>query len=658
MKLISRIAYFAKVFLPVCCLASCNYLDVVPLEKEDIKDVMKNEDAVLSFVYSCYSELQWGHTDGIDYRTYETSSDEFVLPQLWERSGQITAWNQLTSLYVPNWGVNHSWNVLYDAIGRCNQFLELIEELKPNISEEKKARFIAEVQCVKAYYYTRLMERFGPVSIVDAYPPMDTPKDKYPGRSHYDFCVDYVVKMLDDIVDSGALPATVSTDDLGRATSTICKALKARVLLTAASPLWNGSFPYRDWRNTKYETPGYGKELVSHDYSVKKWERALIACEDALNFALGDGKRALFTLEQSEIVRNNEEVPLPVVPNVDEKTPKGQEFLKRVALMSYAITAIETQGNTERLWGASFQEENLTAMLPHNIVLANNSWISGYSGISPTLNTVENFYTMNGELPDYDPTFPSKTERLKSAGLSNADIIKLNVNREPRFYAWIAFDGGEYRSVISGGNRLFIDFKDSEKQGYNPDRFNRDNCVTGFMNKKYTFPSYRFRSGDGGHNYWDKRYPYSIIRLPELYLNAAECYAYLAEKEGRKEYVQKALDRLNDIRVRAGIRRLTTDDVKGDMTLLKWVESERFIELWGEGRRYYDARRWMTAPKYFKAGVREGLNAIQKMNPSFNEFNQRIKIDQPFQWTNRMYIMPILASEVYSNPQLVQAPEY
>ena len=135
-----------------------------------------------------------------------------------------------------------------------------------------------------------MCERFGPVSIVDNYPPMDTPKDQYPGRSHYDFCVDYVVKMLDDIVDSGALPATVATDDLGRATSTICKALKARVLLTAASPLWNGSFPYRNWRNTKYETPGYGKELVSHEYSVKKWERALAACEDALNFALGDGK--------------------------------------------------------------------------------------------------------------------------------------------------------------------------------------------------------------------------------------------------------------------------------------------------------------------------------------------------------------------------------
>ena len=657
MKIINKIAHFAKVLFPVCCLASCNYLDVVPLEKEDIKDVMKNEDAVLSFVYSCYSDLQYGHTDGIDYRTYESSTDEFVLPQLWERSGQVVSWNQLTSMYSPNWMDRHSWNVLYDAIGRCNLFLKLIEELKPNITDEKKARFIGEVKCVKAFYYIRLMERFGPVPIIDAYPDMNTPKDQYPGRSHYDYCVDYVVKSLDDIIDSGALTPTVATQDLGRATTTICKALKARVLLTAASPLWNGKFPYPSWKNTQYETPGYGLELVSHEYSVKKWERAMTACEEALTYALGDGQRSLLTLEKSEARRLDEKLPLPFVPGVDGSTPGGETFLKRVLLMNYAITAIETQGNAERIWGASFQDENLTAALPHNIIYANGSWRSGYSGIAPTLNTAERFYTANGELPDYDRTFPDKSERLKSAGLSNGDIIKLNVNREPRYYAWISFDGGEYGSVIADGARLITDYKKSDKQGYNPESFNRDNCVTGFLSKKYVFPSYRYR-GDGGNNSWDGRYPYSIIRLPELYLSLAECYAYLAEKEGRAQYIQPALDKLNEIRRRAGIRELTTADIKGDMTLLKWVESERFIELWGEGRRYNDVRRWMTASQYLKAGAREGLNAIQKKNPSFSEFNQRIKIDQPFQWTNRMYIMPLLASEVYSNPQLVQAPEY
>lgn len=48
MKRISKIARYAKTILPLCCLASCSYLDVVPPETEDIKDMMKNEDATLS----------------------------------------------------------------------------------------------------------------------------------------------------------------------------------------------------------------------------------------------------------------------------------------------------------------------------------------------------------------------------------------------------------------------------------------------------------------------------------------------------------------------------------------------------------------------------------------------------------------------------------
>ena len=75
-----------------------------------------------------------------------------------------------------------------------------------------------------------------------------------------------------------------------RATSVICKALKARVLLLAASPLYNGEFPFRSWRNDTYETPGYGKELVSLTYDRAKWERARKACEEAVTLAESNGQ--------------------------------------------------------------------------------------------------------------------------------------------------------------------------------------------------------------------------------------------------------------------------------------------------------------------------------------------------------------------------------
>ena len=45
-------------------------------------------------------------------------------------------------------------------------------------------------------------------------------------------------------------------------------------------------------------------------------------------------------------------------------------------------------------------------------------------------------------------------------------------------------------------------------------------------------------------------------------------------------------------------------------------------------------------------------------NPTFEEFNQIEVIDQPFKWNDRMYLYPVVNSEVYANPQLVQAPYY
>ena len=145
--------------------------------------------------------------------------------------------------------------------------------------------------------------------------------------------------------------------------------------------------------------------------------------------------------------------------------------------------------------------------------------------------------------------------------------------------------------------------------------------------------------------------PFPVVRLGELYLDLAECCAALGD-------AGKALDNLNVIRERAGIPKLETSDISSSMSLMDWVRNERFIELWGEGHRYFDLRRWCLAPQHLKAGAREGLN-FTVVNPSFEELNQRTKItSQSFQWNDRMYLIPVATKEVDSNPQLVQAPLY
>lgn len=643
MKIIQHMLYWAKIILPVCCFTACNYLDVVPPETADFDDTMRDKDDAIGFLYSCYSGTNYSAPCN-NLGALESSTDEFVNPLLWGYLGQQVSWDQLSSTYVSSWGpAALPWNSCYDYLGHCHLFLKTLDELNPvGVSQNDRQRWKAEILFLQAYYHFRLLEAYGPIPIIEHYYLPNTPKYEFPGRSHFDYCVDKIVGWLDEAAK--VLPATVDVNDLGRATSVASKALKARVLLYAASPLWNGGFPFTGWKNTNYETPGYGKELVSLNYSRDKWVRAKTACQEALDLALAEGGRALFDLQTSESLRTMHQLNLPNIPGTSD------DFKKKVMQMRYMMCSAETEGNREVIWGIVTDRLSTNAVeaVPHWVVTKNDgsAW-GGVCAMSPLLYAVEHFYTADGKLPENDSQL-SKDSWFESAGYAGReDIIKLNTKREPRFYAWLSFDGDEFGQKICDGSPLIVQVRNSLKQGYNPSKFNRDNCTTGYFLKKWAAPDLTFRK-DGGYNY--RSVPTPFIRLAELYLSLAECHAALGEQ-------QPALDNLNEVRERAGISAIGAKDLN-EMPLMDWIRNERFVELFAEGHRYYDARRWMIAPQLFKAGVREGLNAIEKENPTFEEFNRRTKVDQPFQWDDRMYLLPVNASEIYNNPHLKQAPKY
>lgn len=642
-KIYSRLV--ATTLLLSAAVTACDYLDVVPPETADIPDTMKDKQDALDFLYSCYSGVNSNHGFGT-LGTHEASTDEFVCPQAWGRLGQVTAWNQLSATTVSNNGIFQlPWGVTYDAIGQCNLFNKILESTNPKeVTAADRVRWGAEIKFLLAYYHFRLLENYGPIPIIDHYYETSVTKKEFPGRSHFDYCVDRIVAWLDEA--AGDLPANVETTEIGRASATACKALKARVLLYAASPLWNGSFPTIGWVNVNYETPGYGHELVSSQYSREKWERARTACQEALDYAVVQGNRAFYTLQASETQRISEDVPLPDIPGVDD------DFKKKVMKIRYANNTVETEGNREIIWSVISKPGAYlfwqADMYPHNIGTSNGGGLyGGITALAPCLYTVEHFYTRNGILPEDDSELP-KSSWFESAGyVGRTDIIKLNDKREPRFYANISFDGDEYSQLIKAGGPLIVDTKSSAAQGYNPTRYVWDNNVTGFYTKKWCQPNVSWRP-DGSLN--ARQIGARFIHLSELYLNLAECEEALGN-------TASALEALNTVRRHAEVRDLTTADFSR-MSLREWIRNERFIELYAEGHRYYDVRRWMIAPQVLKSGAREGLNALSKTDPTFEEFNVRTKVDQPFGWSDRMYLLPIPSSEIYSNPQLIQAPGY
>lgn len=636
MKLLRNIKLYtvSLIIAMGAAVASCDFLEVVPAEKPTLPDATKDYNATLGFLYSCYAGIQ----NPVYFSRAEGSADEFAIPELWGYACQNVGYG----LYTPSNLIDHRWGTYYRFIGQCHLFLQELENAK-GITDADKIRWIAEAKFLIAYYHFEVLRFYGPCPITDSYIAMDTPNSEYNGRSHYDYVTNWIVDLLDEA--SFDLPTTIRDNEWGRATVAIAKSIKARALVYAASPLWNGEFPYPNWTN-KVETPGYGTELVSRTYDRSKWERALTACNEALEAADAEG----FELFRDETLYSSANISLPYIPGMSNNE-EFDAFKKKVMLMRYVINAKPTEGNREFVWGLNVGNDQMVIhALPTRVIQqSNGNWYSGYSGIAPTLNSAEFFYTANGKTPAMDQNFAREDEWFTSGNLTGReDIIKLNIGREPRFYAWFAFDGGDYGSRIKNGQPLILQLRNDQQQGLNPGLFNRDHCSTGYMSQKYLRPDAVVNASGSLSIGGDV--PRPLVRMAELYLNLAECQAALGNTD--------AIETLNIIRDRAGVPLLQESDITSEMPLIEWVRNERFIELWGEGHRYYDVRRWVQAPKYFAAGVRRALNIEEKQNPSFEEFNKPVQLARPYLWETRMYMAPIFYNEAYKNPQMVQAPGY
>lgn len=648
-----------SVMAAACLLTSCDYLDVVPPEQANLGDATSTHQRALGFLYSCYKGIEAADVPWNGYLNEVISStDEYTLPYAWSADG---LWDEYATNNATATNQNWLWGSTYQYVGQCLLFLREIEKMNQSLMPATTmTQWKAEAKFLIAYYHFCTLRRYGPIPITDEYIEMDASPSDYPGRYHFDYCVDWIAKQLDEA--AADLPVTREKgDEWGRATKVIAKAVKARLLLYAASPLWNGEFPYPQWKNENFETPEYGKELVRNSYDPTKWDRALAACKEALELAEGQGGFALYN---DEDFYQTKQLSLPYVPGVsdgDMDEAEKEKFLKTVMKMRFLVATRSIDGNKEIIWGNwNIYRDNAYAFLPLRMLkYTGDQWWSGWSGVSPTLNAVEMFYTKNGKQPAHDPDYKPESEWLLRSGITHSfenilnqnrtvEIANLHINREPRFYAWLGFDGGDYTSKLMDGRPLPLEMRNGSLHGFDPVSFNRDHSVTGYLCQKFLSPIIEFNASGSGT--WGDDTPSIQIRLAELYLNLAECYA-------AKNDVANAIKYLNPIRKRAYVPELTDKDITSETPLMDWVRNERFIELYGEGHRFYDVRRWKLGQKYFGQGVRRGLNA-EVFNPDYETFYQSVELPTPYVWANRMYLNPVFYNEVYKNPQMVQAPEY
>ena len=611
-------------------LSGCKkFLDIVPDNVATIDNAFTLRSTAKKYLYTCYSYLPFpgsidnspsflrGELWALGY--YKTSSTNF------QRDGQ-----NVVEPYFNFWEGRGGGKDLFEGIRDCNIFLENINRV-PDMQKEEREQWIAEVKFLKAYYHFYLMSCYGPIPVVRKNLSIDAGIDEVKVRREpVDSGFNYIVSLLDEAIED--LPSLnfneVARQEYGRINKSVAKSIKTLVLVTAASPLFNGNTDYANYIDDKYGP------LFNQQYSAEKWEKAMIAAKEAIDECESIGLR-LFKFQQG------------VGQNLSDTTLTKMSI--RGAFASKVI-------NGEIIWAYTNGWALQSALTPRSWD-PNNISSGTYGSYGPTIDVEELFYTNHG-VPieedkqwDYTSRFELKTaqEEDKYDIAKNYVTAKLHFNREPRFYANIGFDGG-----IWYGQGKYND-KDSwhletRATSYTAVHTTDYYSPTGNYPKKNIY----YENYLSNKTYYVTSYQFPFMRLGDLYLLYAEA-ANEFEGPGSKAY-----EYLNKVRERAGLP--TVQDAWTNYSkypnkfaskegLRDIIRRERRVELMFESKGYWDLLRWKTAHEVLSQPA-EGWNLSEKTPEGY--YIPTVIFQRNFK--KRDYFIPIREYEIQRNKNLLQSP--
>lgn len=604
----------------VFCFSACDYLDIVPDDTPVLEDAFKNEQTAEGFMYSCYAQIP-------NYTNFRTNFCWLTTPEVVYSYHWIPDWFATIGLQQGKYSASNPvidiWKQGYRGIRQCYTFLENMEGVPGvNISPEdlvkRKEGWKSQCQFLIAYYHYILLQNYGPIVIIDkAVDISSSGDDYYRPRKTYDECVEIIAGMFDEAIKT--LPASVEPDDYGRPTKMAAQALKARMYLYAASPLFNGNTKlYSNFKNMD------GTLLISQTYNKEKWKKALDEAEKAIEMA-DKGNRSLYQSKKNG-------TPAEVAIDAER----------------YTMT---DPWNQELIWGYSGSKEAIDDgnSYQKHVIPRGMGATNAIGGIGTTLSIVKLFYTKNGLPIELDPTY----ELSKIMDIKPGDsTIYLHRDREARFYAWIGFDRGDYPCNGITNLKLRANEKHGAAWQNGSANLGRDLIYGGYAIAKGIHPNAKMTATQRSI----VSYPYILARLGELYLSYAEAYVeYYGKLDG------KALEYINAIRTRGNVPNIQVSYAKiGGMpsgtALVNAVRRERTIELLFEGHMHYDYRRWMTASKEF-AGMQDGMIGLNAAGATAQDFYKETKLTtQPFVFSSKQYLHPISQGDINVNRNLVQNP--
>ena len=231
-----RVFISASVILMCFCIAckKQNFLDKTTTTDLNEAAVFSDSSRAMDFLTNIYTNVDFSFSlarfngaAGLD-----AASDEAEGPL----STGVTTYNQFTSASVSAFNIaTDAWNIPYSQIRAVNQFLQHSPGIPFNDILKRRTR--GEATFLRAWYYATMLKHYGGIPLIGD--SIYTEADKINTvRNSYSDCVDYVTAQCD--IAASILPVSYAGLDYGRATKGAALALKARVLLYAASPLFNG----------------------------------------------------------------------------------------------------------------------------------------------------------------------------------------------------------------------------------------------------------------------------------------------------------------------------------------------------------------------------------------------------------------------------------
>ncbi len=643
-SIIIKMKYLA-ISLSAFFVMSCNFMDIVPDMIATIEDnAFSMRSQAEKYFFTCYSYMPNFGDIGADPALMAGDeiwcSDEYGSATT---ARNMAKGNQVTNNpYLDYWCGINSGKRLYRGISDCNIFLANIGRV-PDISEAERNRWRAEVEVLKVFYHFYLTRMYGPIPIKDFnLSVQDDTETTHVFRNTLDECFAYMSSKMDSIIRLKHLPDfhLDEASEFGRITQGIALMIKAKILLTGASPLFNGNTDYiglKDKRDIEIFNP-----VKTEEEKRNKWIEAAQACKEALEFFQGYKLDTLYHFRDVTLSDITNQI-LGIRGAMTERYPYNPEIIW--ANTNNWPTGYQDQAHP-RDFSTDRQNNQTSNRNNHAVPMKITNW----------------FYTKNGVPIEEDKTWDyvnrfnprligDDHRYLLYVGGTTAGI---NFNRELRYYASFGFDQGIW---YGQGNPIGVTAETTQhiegrRGGYSANTITHSWNVTGIWPKKCMHYRTSFTSSTTVNRIL---YPFPIFRMADLYLMYAEA---MNEAYNTQDARNEAILYIDKVRTRAGLKGVAESWTNYSVDPGKYmrqnglrdiIRQEITIEFVFEGHRFWDVRRWKTAMDEYNKPI-TGWNLLYSRPEEY--YTETYIYARRF--TPRDYFWPIHDGEILRNSNTLQ----